>query len=72
MLGAVKRWLGGATDACAGCDPAVLEQCSAAEPGVPPLLPHSCLLGVHLLLQTESNTLFQGRQKAECLQWDSL
>lgn len=33
MLGAVKRWFGGRADACAGCDPAVLEQCAAAEPG---------------------------------------
>ena len=42
MLGAIKRALGvgGATaEACAGCDPAILAQCSAAEAGR--VSPHS-------------------------------
>ncbi|KAL4428267.1 hypothetical protein ABPG75_002356 [Micractinium tetrahymenae] len=46
MLGAVKRWLGGGTDACAGCDPAILEQCSAAEPGS--VTPHNAHVFVKL------------------------
>ncbi len=48
MLGAIKRALGvGAqAEACAGCDPAILAQCSAAEAGS--VTPHSAHVFIKL------------------------
>jgi hypothetical protein len=56
MLGAIKRALGvgGATaEACAGCDPAILAQCSAAEAGS--VTPHSHHVFIKLAAPTGSD-----------------
>lgn len=55
MLGAIKRALGvGAAEPCAGCDPAVLAQCSAAEPGS--VTPHSHHVFIKLLRPAGADT----------------
>lgn len=54
MLGAIKRALGvGTAEACAGCDPAILAACEAAEAGS--VTPHNAHVFIKLAAPAGSN-----------------